>query len=132
VGRARTVAVARDEREVFVESWRETGPVRFDPQLGSGQPEGIYGIAVYDVSSGSSSGRSSWLRHGAALRSCTPRPTDSSRSEHTGGVMSVIEETIPARRLISPHSHQNDVWVYVLSGEIGVPVGDQIGERWLG
>ena len=32
------------------------------------------------------------------------------RSEHTGGVMAVIEETVPPRRLISPHTHQNDVW----------------------
>src|SRR5438552_1022162 len=48
------------------------------------------------------------------------------RSEHTNGVMSVIEETVPARRLIAPHTHQNDVWVYVLSGEVGILVGDQI------
>src|SRR5207247_1755306 len=45
---------------------------------------------------------------------------------HTNGVMSVIEETVPARRLIAPHTHQNDVWVYVLSGEVGILVGDQI------
>lgn len=48
------------------------------------------------------------------------------RSEATGGVMAVIEETIPAHQLISPHTHENDVWVYVLSGEIGVLVGDEI------
>jgi quercetin dioxygenase-like cupin family protein len=48
------------------------------------------------------------------------------RSEHTDGVMAVIEETVPSRRLISPHTHQNDVWVYVLSGEVGVLVGDRI------
>jgi len=48
------------------------------------------------------------------------------RSEDTNGAMAVIEETVPPRRLISPHTHQNDVWVYVLSGEIGVLVGDKI------
>lgn len=40
--------------------------------------------------------------------------------------MAVIEETVPPRRLISPHTHQNDVWVYVLSGEVGILVGDEI------
>jgi quercetin dioxygenase-like cupin family protein len=48
------------------------------------------------------------------------------RSEHTEGVMGVVEETIPAGRLIPPHTHQNDVWVYVLSGQIGVLVGDNV------
>ena len=48
------------------------------------------------------------------------------RSEATAGVMAVIEETIPPRQLISPHTHENDVWVYVLSGEIGVLVGDEV------
>jgi uncharacterized cupin superfamily protein len=44
-------------------------------------------------------------------------------------VIAVIEETVPFRRLISPHTHQNDVWVYVLSGEVEVltPAGT---ERW--
>jgi quercetin dioxygenase-like cupin family protein len=46
------------------------------------------------------------------------------RSEHTDGVMNVIEETIPPGRLIAPHTHTNDVWVYVLSGEVGVLIGD--------
>jgi quercetin dioxygenase-like cupin family protein len=46
------------------------------------------------------------------------------RSEHTNGVMAVIEETIQPGRLVSPHTHENDVWVYVLTGEIGVLVGD--------
>lgn len=47
------------------------------------------------------------------------------RAEHTGGVMAVIEETIPPGALITPHTHQNDVWVHVLDGEIGVLVGEQ-------
>jgi quercetin dioxygenase-like cupin family protein len=47
------------------------------------------------------------------------------RAEQTGGVMAVIEETIPPGALITPHTHQNDVWVHVLAGEIGVLVGDE-------
>jgi quercetin dioxygenase-like cupin family protein len=47
------------------------------------------------------------------------------RAEHTGGVMAVIEETIPPGALITPHTHRNDVWVHVLTGEIGVLVGEQ-------
>lgn len=49
------------------------------------------------------------------------------RSEHTNGVMAVVEETVPPKRLVPPHTHQNDVWVHVLSGEIGVLVGDEVG-----
>ncbi|HXP32927.1 MAG TPA: cupin domain-containing protein [Acidimicrobiales bacterium] len=48
------------------------------------------------------------------------------RSEHTGGVMAVLEETVPPHTLIPPHVHDNDVWVYVLSGTVGVLVGDEI------
>jgi quercetin dioxygenase-like cupin family protein len=48
------------------------------------------------------------------------------RSAMTNGVMGVLEETIPPRRLIPPHTHQNDVWCYVLEGEIGVLVGEEI------
>lgn len=48
------------------------------------------------------------------------------RSEHTNGVMSVVEETLTPRSFIPPHTHKNDVWVYVISGEIGVLVGDEI------
>jgi quercetin dioxygenase-like cupin family protein len=47
------------------------------------------------------------------------------RAEHTGGIMAVLEETIPPGTLITPHTHQNDVWVHVLAGEIGVLVGEQ-------
>jgi quercetin dioxygenase-like cupin family protein len=46
--------------------------------------------------------------------------------EHTNEVMAVIEETIQPGRLISVHTHDNDVRVYVLSGEIGVLVGDTV------
>jgi len=48
------------------------------------------------------------------------------RGEDTGGVMAAIEETIPPGVLIAPHTHDNDVWVYVLSGEVGVLVADDI------
>lgn len=48
------------------------------------------------------------------------------RSAMTNGVMAVLEETIPPRRLIPPHTHRNDVWCYVLEGEIGVLVGEEI------
>ncbi len=48
------------------------------------------------------------------------------RSETTSGVLAVVEETVPPRRLVSPHTHENDVLVHVLAGEIGVLVGDQI------
>jgi quercetin dioxygenase-like cupin family protein len=47
------------------------------------------------------------------------------RAEQTGGVLAVLEETIPPDALITPHTHQNDVWVHVLTGEIGVLVGEE-------
>lgn len=48
------------------------------------------------------------------------------RSEDTNGVMSVVEETLPPKALVPLHVHENDVWVYVQSGEIGVLVGETI------
>jgi quercetin dioxygenase-like cupin family protein len=48
------------------------------------------------------------------------------RGEDTNGVMAAIEETVPAHRLVRPHTHENDVWVYVLVGEVGILVGDRI------
>ena len=48
------------------------------------------------------------------------------RSEHTNGVMAVLEETLVPRAFVTPHVHQNDVWIYVLSGELGVLVGDDV------
>jgi len=42
----------RAER-VYVETCHAgDGRVRFDPQLGVGQPEGTYGVAIYDVAQG--------------------------------------------------------------------------------
>jgi len=49
------------------------------------------------------------------------------RGEDTGGALAVIEETVPPGAFITPHTHENDVWVHVLSGEVGVLVGDSIG-----
>lgn len=54
------------------------------------------------------------------------------RSEHTGGVLAVIEETLVPKAFISPHVHRNDVWVYVLTGEIGVLVGDDVASARAG
>ncbi len=48
------------------------------------------------------------------------------RSSHTNGVLAVVEETLAPKAFVSPHVHRNDVWVYVLEGEIGVLVGDDI------
>ncbi|WP_369392984.1 cupin domain-containing protein [Streptomyces sp. CG1] len=48
------------------------------------------------------------------------------RSEDTNGVLAAIEQTLPPKRLISPHTHENDVWVHVLSGEVGILVGDTV------
>ena len=48
------------------------------------------------------------------------------RSEDTNGVLAAIEQTVPPRKLIPQHTHENDVWVYVLTGEIGILVGDEV------
>ena len=48
------------------------------------------------------------------------------RSDDTNGVLAAIEQTVPPRKLIPPHTHENDVWVYVLTGEIGILVGDEV------
>ncbi len=44
------------------------------------------------------------------------------RGEHTGGVLASIEETLQPGAFVTPHTHANDVWVYVLSGTVGVLV----------
>lgn len=46
--------------------------------------------------------------------------------EDTGGALAVYETTMRAGSLIPPHTHENDVWVYVLSGRTSVMVGDEI------
>ncbi len=54
------------------------------------------------------------------------------RAGQTGGALAALEQTVPPRRLIPPHIHRNDVWVYVLSGEIGILVGEEIGHTGAG
>jgi quercetin dioxygenase-like cupin family protein len=54
------------------------------------------------------------------------------RGEQTGGVLAALEETLPIRSFITPHVHSNDVWVYVLSGVVGVLVGEEIDEATAG
>lgn len=48
------------------------------------------------------------------------------RTEDTKGIMSVVEETLPPKALVPVHIHKNDVWVYVLTGKIGVLIGETI------
>lgn len=48
------------------------------------------------------------------------------RSEDTNGVMAAVEQTLAPKAFVPPHVHLNDVWVYVLSGEIGVLVGEEV------
>ena len=54
------------------------------------------------------------------------RVTIKIRAEQTGGSFAVLEETLPARRLIRPHTHGDDVWVHPLDGEVGVLVSDEV------
>src|SRR5215210_40203 len=48
------------------------------------------------------------------------------RSEDTNGVLAAIEQTVPPRKLIPPHTHENDVWVYVLTASC-----ERHGIRWI-
>lgn len=54
------------------------------------------------------------------------------RAEHTNGMMAVLEETLQPGAFVTPHVHANDVWVYVLTGQIGVLVGDDIASARTG
>jgi quercetin dioxygenase-like cupin family protein len=47
-------------------------------------------------------------------------------SEETNGVISIIEQPFEAGLLLPPHVHQNDVWLYILEGEMHVRVADEI------
>ena len=47
-------------------------------------------------------------------------------SQQTNGALSVVETTLAPKSLIAQHVHANDVWIYVLAGEVGVLVGDEI------
>jgi len=57
LGTGRVVTVAPDGRHVYVETMRIVGPERWDAQLRVGQPESVYGIAVYDVAQGAFTGQ---------------------------------------------------------------------------
>ena len=54
------------------------------------------------------------------------------RGAHTGGVMAVIEETLQPKAFITPHTHANDVWVFVQSGTVGALVGEQVSRAGVG
>jgi predicted acetyltransferase/quercetin dioxygenase-like cupin family protein len=60
--------------------------------------------------------------HGTHLGSSIIRVS----GEDTGGALAVYETTLRAGALIEPHTHINDVWVYVLTGQTSVLVGDEI------
>jgi quercetin dioxygenase-like cupin family protein len=48
-------------------------------------------------------------------------------SQQTGGVFSLVECTLEPGRLVPPHVHtREDEHTYVLEGEIGLRIGDQI------
>ena len=45
----------------------------------------------------------------------------------TGGVFAVLEFTLGPRRLVPPHTHvEEDELSYVLDGEVGFRVGDEV------
>ncbi|HVE93059.1 MAG TPA: cupin domain-containing protein [Actinomycetota bacterium] len=43
----------------------------------------------------------------------------------TGGAMGMIEQSLAPGRMIRPHVHDHDVWLFGLSGETSVRVADQ-------
>ena len=52
-------------------------------------------------------------------------------NEAADGRVSFVEQHMPARHLIGCHVHErHDVWIYVISGQVGVRVGDEeaVGE----
>ncbi len=54
-------------------------------------------------------------------------------SHQTGGVFSLVELTLEPGRLVWPHVHtREDEYTYVLEGEIGLRIGDQIIEATAG
>ena len=46
--------------------------------------------------------------------------------EDTNGIISIIEQPFEPGLLLPPHVHQNDVWLYVLEGEMHARVGDDV------
>ncbi|MBG0854943.1 cupin domain-containing protein [Streptomyces spinoverrucosus] len=47
-------------------------------------------------------------------------------SEETDGAISIIEQLFEPGLLLPPHIHQNDVWLYILDGEMHARVGDEV------
>src|SRR5262245_38871328 len=46
--------------------------------------------------------------------------------EETNGVVSIIAMPFEPGVLLTPHVHENDVWLYVLEGEMHARVGDEV------
>ena len=46
--------------------------------------------------------------------------------EETNGTISIIEQPFEPGLLLPPHVHQNDVWLYILEGEMHARVGDDV------
>ena len=46
--------------------------------------------------------------------------------EETNGAVGIIEQVFKPGLLLPPHVHENDVWFYVLEGEMYARVGDEV------
>jgi quercetin dioxygenase-like cupin family protein len=46
--------------------------------------------------------------------------------EETNGAVSIIEQPFEPGLLLPPHVHENDVWLYVLEGEMHARVGKEV------
>jgi mannose-6-phosphate isomerase-like protein (cupin superfamily) len=46
--------------------------------------------------------------------------------DETNGAVSIIEQSFEPGLLLPPHVHDNDVWLYILDGQMHVRVGDEI------
>ena len=46
--------------------------------------------------------------------------------EETNGAISIIEQPFEPGFLLPPHVHENDVWLYVLEGEMHARVGEEV------
>jgi quercetin dioxygenase-like cupin family protein len=46
--------------------------------------------------------------------------------EETNGAISIIEQPFDPGILLPPHVHENDVWLYVLEGEMYARVGEEV------
>jgi quercetin dioxygenase-like cupin family protein len=47
-------------------------------------------------------------------------------SEETNGAISIIEQPFDPGILLPPHVHDNDVWLYVIEGEMHARVGESV------